>query len=157
MKSKAIEYGIGGLVIGAILGILAAFGALNMTKASMRGTMLLPALGICGIGFAAMGYVKGSSLGRAVDLEIKLGHDKLQENIYQQGQVWVAITEWTSMENQTYKLITGQTKDKLVISQLNDKLVMNHELNSGSQVNVVKFHKEARNYIFNQQKAQYTV
>ena len=68
------------------------------------------------------------------------------------GRVWIAITEWTDVDNQTFKLITGQTDAKLLISQLNDKMIMNHEINSGSQVNVSKYHQIARNYIFNQQK-----
>ena len=155
MKTKQNEYAVIGLIIGAVLGMIVGLGAMNMIKESQRGQMLYPALGICILGFGVIGYSAGKSLGRETDKEIELGHDKAKENIFQQGRVWVAITEWSSKDNQNYKLITGQTNDKILISQLNDELVMNHEIQSGSKANVGKFHKAARTYIFNQQKAQY--
>lgn len=73
----------------------------------------------------------------------------------QQGRVWIAITQWTDKDGVEYSLITGQAQDKTLISQLNKVMIYNHEIKSGSNVNVSKFHKQARNKTFEKQKREY--
>ncbi len=86
-------------------------------------------------------------------MKTELGIDTMQERIYQKGRVWVAITKWTNRKsNVEYQLITGQTEEKVLITKLNDEVVFKHEIKSGSNENVTKYHRWARNEIFRQQK-----
>ena len=145
-----------GTFIGIILGIAAGFGIMYQIKTSQHSLqMTMFAIGISVVIFGFAGFSYGKRLDDQLQLEKDLGHDKLTENIVQQGRVWVAITEWTNKDGVEYALITGQTQDKTLISQLNKVMVYNHEIKSGSNVNVSKYHRLARKEIFEKQKREY--
>ena len=151
-----VKYALSGLLIGILIGFIIGFGELGMIKKFQRTQIILVGVGLeVGI-FGIVGYSIGNNLGRNIDIENELGISEKEERMHQQGTVWVAITRWTNKrDNILFELITGQTEQKILISQLNEKMIFNHQIASGSKNNVAKFHKLAMQEIFTQQKKDY--
>lgn len=155
MKSKQSGYALSGLVVGVVVGLLAGASSLTMIKKSQRAQMLWISMGVCVVAFGAIGYSKGASFGKEADIENIIGMSDAEDSMYQVGRAWIETTKWTNkIDNTDYELITGQAQEKTLISQLNNKLIFNHAIKSGSKVNVSKYHKAARDTIFKQQKQQ---
>ena len=144
-------------IVGIIFGVLLGFGCLNQTKKSQRETMFVYVMGVC----IMFGFIGGYRLGYKLDMEVYkeelLGLDKTETAYHKNGRSWIISTKWTDSQNNKYALLTGQTSEKILVSQLNDELFMNHEILSGSKVNVEKHHKIAKSYLFNKLKDEIQV
>ena len=139
-------------IVGIIIGVFIGLGFLNQTKKSQRETIFVYAM----CGGISLGLIGGYRLGYKLDLDVYkeelLGLDKTETAYHKNGRSWIISTKWTDSKNNKYALLTGQTSEKILVSQLNDELFMNHEILSGSKVNVEKYHKIAKSYLFNKLK-----
>jgi len=144
-------------IVGIIIGVFIGFGFLNQTKKSQRDTIFIYAM----CGGISVGLIGGYRLGYKFDMDVYkeelLGLDKTETEYHKNGKSWLISTKWTDSKNNKHILLTGQTSEKVLVSQLNDKLLMNHELLSGSKVNVEKHHKIAKSYLFKKLKDEIQV
>ena len=154
MKRKQSEYAIIGLVIGIIVGFLLGIFALSQFKKSQREQLSLISIGLFTVGFAAIGYAKGSKIGKEIDKEERTGISKATTALHPYKRGWVAITEWTNDEGTTSKLVTGQADDNELVTMFNDEVIQRHGISSGGKVNVEKFHQAQRNTVFNEIKSR---
>ena len=148
MNKQENSSSVTGLIVGAFIGVFVGFVGLNMIKKSQRESMLVPSLLICGIGFAVVGYFQGQKMGKDADVEKNTGISEFNYSKIQSGRSWVAVTEWTNSTGFIYKLVTGQADDKELVSILNDEVIRSYGINSGSKVNVERFHKQERILVF---------
>lgn len=155
MKSNESKYALNGLFAGVIIGALVGLGSLYYVKNSSKGLLFPISVCVGAVLGGAIGYTKGASLGKEADIEIALGIDKAVEQLVPNGKGWIAVTEWQDIEGRKHKLLTGQTEDKMLITEYNDELLSNHEIKSGSKVNVTRYHNETRSALFAQLKARH--
>jgi hypothetical protein len=139
-----ISYSIFGLIIGAILGSLIGFGELNYQKKSARQT----AFPILLVGGAIIGSITGVAIGFKYGTKKHIdeitGIDKITTKYYKQGRFWIGISEWKDSRKQEKEMLTTAKADNnILVTALNNKIILSHEINSGSQVNVEKFHKKS--------------
>jgi hypothetical protein len=154
---KKRDYRIAGVIIGGIIGVLVGFGAISQIKKSQREktiSITIIAGSILGI---SIGYKIGSKIDNEIWIENELGIDQAKSEFIKVGKGWVISTQWTDSKNNSYTLLTGQASNKTLISQLNDELFLNHNINSGSKVNVSKFHKIAQQQIYKKLKETYKI
>lgn len=145
-----INYSIVGLLVGILIGSLAGLGESRYTKESQRGTTI-PILAIGGaVLFGAVGAKFGYNIGNKIYIEEKTGISKATTNFYQVGRYWNGITIWadTRNPNKENQLLTHRVTQGLIQSELNGRAIITHDTNSASQVNIVKFHKQAQKLIF---------
>lgn len=157
MKSdmKKSQYRIICSITGIIIGLFIGLGILNQTKQSQRETIALYAIS----GGVLIGLIGGYGLGDKLDTEEYVGEvlgiKKAETEYYKSGRSWIISTKWIDSNNKEYLLITGQNNDKILVSQLNEEVIVNHEIQSGSKVNVEKHHQNARNYVFAKLRADF--
>jgi hypothetical protein len=139
-----------GIVIGAFIGV----GMISQTKKSQRSSISAIAI-TSGI---LVGLIGGYRLGDKLDTEAYidelLGINKAETLYFKSGRSWIMQTKWTDAESKQYVLETSQNYSKVLVSMLNSEVIMNHEIQSGSKVNVEKFHQHARNHIFDKLRAE---
>ena len=147
--STKISYSIGGFILGVILGGLLGIGELSQTKKSMRAQsfpILLVAGSVIGAG---IGLSVGYRHGRSIHIENVTGISNANTKFFKQGRFWIAATIWSDIRDQTSnQLLTGKSTDGIVISQLNERPIIIHEITSGSKVNIEKYHKKALHHVF---------
>ncbi len=108
-----------------------------------------------------LGLLGGYNIGAKLDLETHmeqvLGFDKVVTEYFQSGRSWIASSKWTDLKSNTYSLLIGKSSTKDLVSQLNDDVIMNHTIQSGSNVNVEKYHRIACNHIFKTLKEKHNL
>jgi hypothetical protein len=150
MWKKQIEYGIVGLVIGAIVGLLAGFGELTWFKKSQRAQAAPFIVSITAIVFAGIGFGVGSKMGTSVYIGRRLGIEPLDEEYcVKDGRYWVAFSKWTDKrDSQKYTLVTARSNKKFLVSALNERIIMIHDCTSASQRTIPKYHNQAKEFVF---------
>lgn len=140
---------IGGIIIGLFIGL----GIINQTKKSQRETIFLFA-NSCGLLIGLIGgYILGNKLDTEEYIDEILGVNKTETELNKNGRSWNIQTKWTDSNENHYVLVTLQDTNKVLVSQLNNETILNHEIQSGSKVNVEKHHQIARNYVFEKLRA----
>ena len=141
-------------IVGLIIGLLISAGILNQTKKSQRqATFLYAITGGMLIGIIG-GYLAGDKYDTDDYKDEVLGIKKAVTEYYKNGRSWIIQTKSTDSNDKQYLLLTGQDTKNILVSQLNDETIINHEIESGSKVNVEKHHQSARNYVFDKLRAE---
>lgn len=154
-KSKFI-YGIFGMFIGVVLGGIAGIGELNYVKKSLR-TDAFPVLLIGGaIILGVTGLYTGIKYGENEYAEEILGFKETSDQLYQVGRFWTKETRWVDKVNgSSQHLITKRNDSGELCTSFNSAVIYNHNLHSGSKINVEKYHSESKKVLFKTLKNQY--
>ena len=151
------HFRVTGSIIGIIIGGLLGVGILSQTKKSQRSTIAIYSIGAgLIIGFIG-GYRIGATLDREAYIEESIGIDKAVTELFKSGNSWIASTKWVDSRNNSFTLLTGKNSNKDLVSELNSELILKHDIQSGSRVNVEKYHTLARNYIFKKLKEDFNL
>ena len=68
---------------------------------------------------------------------------------FKASRYWIAVTSWSDTRSkEEFKLLTGRSYQKVLITELNGQTIISHNINSASRVNVEKHHKRAINEVF---------
>jgi|LakMenEpi03Aug12_release.lakeMendotaPanAssembly.Ray.scaffolds.fasta_scaffold611117_2 hypothetical protein len=141
-------------VVGIVIGAFIGGGIISQTKKSQRSSISAIAIA----GGTLVGLIGGYRLGDKLDTEAYfdelLGIKKAETEYYKNGRSWSMQTIWTDSESKQYVLETSQNYSKVLVTKLNNEVIMNHEIQSGSKVNVEKYHQNARNIAFNKLRAE---
>jgi hypothetical protein len=133
------------LLLGASVGV----GQLYYTKKSQRESLWTPLLAIGAFVGGIIGLGLGAKFGRSRYVEDILGHSDAETTIDKDGRFWYAATIWSDKRNgKKQVLITGKSNHGVLASALNDRAIINHEINSASRLNVEKYHREAKKKVF---------
>lgn len=141
---KQITYAFGGIVIGAICGLILASGEMNYVKKSQRGTFS-PILSIV---LAVIGGGVGLGIGINIAEDERktkaLGLDNINTSKFKDGRKWVYQSEWVNPTTyEKYKLKTFHNKQTdNTITTLNEDLHTNHYTNTGAEKFINKVHFE---------------
>ncbi len=143
------------VIIGLLIGLLVGFGIINQTKNSQRSTVSIYAFSVCALLGVIGGYRIGLNLDKNDYIEKQLGINKTITEYYKNGRSWIASTKWVDNKNNNHSIFTGQNPEKVLVSELNNEIIFNHEIHSGSKDNVDKFHKAACIQIFKKLKDEF--
>ena len=142
-------------IVGLFLGLLIGGGMLSQIKSSQRDKVSLMIIA----SLTLIGGITGFKIGENLDddeyIESILGIDKAENGYRQNGRFWTGVTKWRSQDGTEQLIITLQDSNKNLVTMLNGKTIINHQLKSGSRINVEKSHRQATNAIFNQLKEQH--
>lgn len=157
MNKKQIEYGMYGLLIGIVAGVIIGISTLNYMNKTERSMMPLFIVGISSIVIGVIGYGKGSSIGKGIYIEQTLGIDKATDSMLQDGRYWIGITKWMDTRNNKQStLLTARSQAGPLVTELNEELFINHEIKSASKVNVEKHHRQARQAAFDKLRENFS-
>lgn len=139
-----ISYSLFGLFIGAIIGSLVGLGELTYQKKSARQT----AFPILLVGGAIIGSIAGVATGYKYGTKKHIatitGVDKIETQFYKSGKFWIAVSQWKDTRKaEKTTLTTAKADNGTLVTALNNQIIISHEINSGSRVNVEKAHKKA--------------
>jgi hypothetical protein len=146
-----------GVIIGLLVGSLIGLGIINQSKKSQRPNIAIYAISIGAIFGIIGGYRLGLKLDQQEYIEEQLGINKANTEYLKNGKSWIASTIWVDSQNNKHTILTGQNPDKILISTLNNEVIYNHEINSGSKVNVEKFHKAACSQIYKKLEDEFSL
>ena len=135
------QYALTGFFLGFAIGVCAAFGQLAFTSKSLRGKLMPYSLGICSVFFSLSGYKIGRKQGEEADIEEALGLNRASTEFFKEGRFWIAETRWYDRAGQEYFLKTCKDTNGSLCSYFNGAISTNHNLNSGSNQNVTRYHK----------------
>lgn len=153
MRKKMFEYGIGGLFIGLILGVLAGVSEITYVKKSMRSEILPYAIGLSAVFFAIGGYGVGSKIGKEAYITERLGINTPEEHYYKEGRYWVGVTNWTDRRNNVKNsLVTTRGNTGELVTVFNGNLIYNHQIRNANQQTVPRYHQRAKNELFKKMK-----
>jgi hypothetical protein len=148
MNNK-IAYSISGLFVGLLLGSLLGLGELFYTKKSQRETGLPFFLIGGGLIGAAIGISVGYKYGLSKHINEITGIDKAKTVYLKQGQFWIASTVWTDTRNQKeFQILTGRSNQNILVSSIEDRVIIKYETTSASKVSVEKYHKQSIHFVF---------
>lgn len=129
---------------------------MNWIKKSQKNAVFKPVIVISAIGAAFVGIRIGSKIGKSKYIEDQLGLNAISEGLIQQGRYWIAVSKWTNKRTgKENVLYTGKSESGILVSEYNGTIAFNHQINSGSKINVTKFHKIARTQILQQEREHF--
>jgi hypothetical protein len=152
---KKSNYRTTGVIIGLLVGLFFGLGIINQTKKSQRSNILIYAISLSSLIGIIGGYRIGSKLDQEEFIEDQLGINKTNTEFYKNGRSWIASTKWVDLEKNSHSISTGQNSNKVLVTEYNNEVIYTHEINSGSKINVDKYHKAACNQIFKKLKDEF--
>ena len=156
MKKKQFEYGMFGLLIGIVAGVLLGVGELNWIKKSQRSIMIWPVIAVTVLVTSITGYGIGSKRGKQIYIESKLGIDKASNQYFKDGRYWVGITTWVDWRHENPFTIETKRIDGILCSSFNSQVFRNHGIPNANQQTVPKYHKQAVQEVFDKLVDGYT-
>lgn len=141
-------------IVGIIIGLLTGLGIINQIKKSQRENIIHFSLISCSIIGLLGGYKVGDKFDTDELFDELLGINRAEIEYFKNGRSWIIRSKWSDYENKNYILITKQDFNKMLISQLNESTTINHEIQSGSKINVEKHHQIAKNYFYNKLRSE---
>jgi len=142
---KSTSYAFIGLVIGLILGSVVGFGELTFIKKSQREGIAAILVSVTAIIGGAIGAKLGYSVGRDEVKSDKLGLSKISDQAFKDGRFWVAVSKWVDPSTGAEHILrTGRSNIKVLVSDLDGEIIINHGLEGANKTNVFKCHNLAK-------------
>jgi|GEM_PF-4168158 hypothetical protein len=142
-------------VIGALIGLFMATGAINQTKKSERGAFSPIAL-VAGLAIGALGGLfLANTLIQDDNAVKKFGFDKMETFETKSGRKWVVETKWVNpLTGNTNSIETRFSEaHRSVIIFLNSNLQIDHESTSDAKDFIYKVHLNTRYELIKKIKA----
>jgi hypothetical protein len=155
MRKKQFEVGMSGLFIGILVGIILGIVELHWMKKSQADTMVVPAIVISMAITAIAGYTIGSSIGKTIYIEGRLGIDKAKEEFFKSGRYWMAKTQWTDTRSNQHFTIETQRVGGSLCSTFNGRVFRNHGIPNANQQTVPRYHRQTVKEVFDKLKSTY--
>jgi hypothetical protein len=152
---KSNQYAVVGFLLGAVLGVLIGFGELSMIKKSQRDAVMPFAVIGTALAFGVGGAKLGYNAGKDDELTTSLGLNSIKDEYYKEGKYWIGVSSWTNPQTgKVYRLTTARSNIKVLVSVLNDAIIINHNVEGATQANLVKYHSAAKQQVIKEIKAK---
>jgi hypothetical protein len=138
---KNIGIVLGCACVGGLLGLLLGIGELNYVKKSQRETTF-PVLAVVGVAIGVIGGIKvAAMIGEDDEVNAKYGLAAMETYEGKEGRKWFRQSKWVNPGSGLENVITTRYLDGVVLTLLNEKVMYNHQTQSGAKKDIERLHQ----------------
>lgn len=146
---KYFGWFVGLFITGFIFGLIFFGGATYEMKKSQKSKISMKTPLVVGLIFGFIGLAVAYNIAADDSKRKRLGLDNISVNKHKVGRKWNYESIWTNPTTNEVCVVKTYYDSQLdaTITTFNDKLILNHNSNSGAETFVSKVHSETRSQI----------